>query len=124
MDDQILKLLKKRYPTGVIRVNEFLLPLEDAFRLVDDAEKAGIAILGVSCWFYGGPGNQFLGEDLVSELSIDNTILSSENAVSESARITREFLKTELLDYHTLVEIWLTQNQRVSLMTMLTNDSG
>ena len=124
MDEQLLKLLKNSYPKGVIKGNEFLLPPDDALRLIDVIEQAGIPILGVTCWYYGGPEGQLLGEDLNIELSINADILTSKNAVSESARLTRVFLKTELLDYHTFVEIWLTkptQTQKASLITNLSN---
>lgn len=105
-------LLKKYESKGIVWGSAFALPPTTALLLVNDLESSDIKIAGVLVWYSVKKDGIFIGiaEDLSysyeSQLFVPESVFGSENSLSESASIIRDYIK-ELPESVELVSLTL-----------------
>lgn len=94
---ELREFLQAYRAVGFVKGGELLLPPDDMLRLADELEALGIAITGVTGWYYVKPDDKTaVVEDLGADFSVSEAELRGKNAVQRSVAMVKEYIVSKL----------------------------
>lgn len=92
MKVELIKLLEKYLPLGVVKGGELALPPQEALCLATDLQTLGVAITGLDGWYYVNDDPQKIAQDLEVDLTLDENMVHGQAGVKQSAVLIKQFI--------------------------------
>lgn len=111
MEKKLARLKEKCLALGGIKKgSEFLIPPSKGSEFVDELQNIEMVILGLDGWYYVDKDSQWIVQDLSVDFSVDESIIESDEAVSQSAAIVKDYIANQLPDQIDFVSFTLNLN--------------